>query len=73
LQDKILKVFQSASRQVIRMWPFKKTDPVCGMKEIEGKGMLKDGKWFCSDDCLRKYEAHRKKEMDHAHGGCCGH
>ncbi|MBS3106748.1 hypothetical protein J4419_03745 [Candidatus Woesearchaeota archaeon] len=55
------------------MWPFKKTDPVCGMKEIEGKGMLKDGKWFCSDDCLRKYEAHRKKEMDHAHGGCCGH
>ncbi len=47
---------------------FKKKDPICGMKEEKGKGIQKNNKWFCSKDCLEKYE---KKETKPA---CCdGH
>jgi YHS domain-containing protein len=47
---------------------FKKTDPVCGMKEEKGKGISKHDKWFCSSDCLKKYEKGSKESKKH---GCC--
>lgn len=48
---------------------FKKKDPICGMKEEKGKGIEADGKWFCSDGCLKEY----KKGQSHKSGGhsCC--
>ena len=45
------------------------TDPVCGMKQEKGKGIEKGGNWFCSKNCLEKFEKGLKK-MDK--GGCCG-
>ncbi len=47
---------------------FKKKDPICGMKEEKGKGINKHGKWFCSNDCLNKYE---KNMNSHSHKDCC--
>ena len=35
---------------------FRRKDPVCGMKEEKGKGIEKESKWFCSKDCMKKYE-----------------
>ncbi len=49
---------------------FAKKDPVCGMKKEEGKGIDKDGKWFCSKDCLKQYE--QKSTKKEKHEGCCG-
>ena len=44
---------------------FRRKDPVCGMTEERNKGLSKKGKWFCSKNCLEKYE---KKE---SHNHCC--
>ena len=49
---------------------FSKKDPVCGMKEEKGKGVSSNGKWFCSNNCLKKYEK-EMKTMEKKHGGCC--
>ncbi|MBI5354918.1 MAG: DUF2933 domain-containing protein [Candidatus Aenigmarchaeota archaeon] len=38
-------------------------DPVCGMNEEAGKGKEANGKWFCSEACMKKFNGH---------GGCCG-
>ena len=46
---------------------FKKKDPVCGMKQEKGKGIEKEGKWFCSQNCVKEYE---KNEQKHT-GSCC--
>ena len=32
---------------------FKKIDPVCGMKEEKGNGVEAEGKWFCSNNCMK--------------------
>ncbi len=46
---------------------FKKKDPVCGMKEEEGKGFIDKttGHWFCSQSCKdefgRRIKAQEKK------------
>jgi len=54
------------------MFGFKKKDPICGMKEEKGKGMTKHNQWFCSDDCLKKYEEGvHKTEEKHNKGNCC--
>ena len=51
---------------------FKKKDPVCGMKEENGKGTLKYGEWFCSDACLKDYEKNMKHSTKgHSSHGCC--
>ncbi|PIN77952.1 YHS domain-containing protein [Candidatus Woesearchaeota archaeon CG10_big_fil_rev_8_21_14_0_10_33_12] len=50
---------------------FKKRDPVCGMKEEDGKGQIYQGKWFCSDTCLNTYKDKEKKSEKHAGGSCC--
>ena len=34
----------------------RRKDPICGMKEEKGKGSDKDGKWFCSEGCVKEYE-----------------
>ena len=52
---------------------FRRKDPVCGMKEEKGKGIEKESKWFCSKDCMKKYETknkeiHGKKSEQHS---CC--
>ena len=31
-------------------------DPVCGMKEEKGKGITKEGNWFCCNECLEEHE-----------------
>ena len=31
-------------------------DPNCGMYEEKGKGLKKNGNWFCSKTCMEKYE-----------------
>jgi len=41
---------------------FKKKDPICGMKEEKGNGIIKDGNWFCSENCQKEY---LKKTADH--------
>lgn len=48
---------------------FKRKDPICGMKEERGKGVEKEGKWFCSEACVKKLESGEKKPMP---GSCCG-
>ncbi len=47
---------------------FKRKDPVCGMKQTPGKGLEKEGNWFCSDACAKKY-----KSASITVGGCCAH
>lgn len=56
----------------IRMFFFKRKDPICGMKEEKGKGIEKNGKWFCSENCAEKFSTNPKVE-EHKHGGCCCH
>ncbi len=51
---------------------FKKKDPICGMKQEKGKGIEKHSEWFCSQDCLSRYESKQKKQ-ESASKGCCGH
>ena len=51
---------------------FKRKDPICGMKEEKGKGFENGGKWFCSRDCLNKYEK-GMKSLGHSHGHACCH
>ncbi len=46
---------------------FKRKDPVCGMKEEKGKGLEKDGKWFCSNECVKKYRGEQTISKS-----CCG-
>ncbi|MBI2138880.1 YHS domain-containing protein [Candidatus Woesearchaeota archaeon] len=56
---------------------FKKTDPMCGMKEEKGKGISEEGHWFCSEKCLKDFRSsekkHAKKDSHGGHGGhgCC--
>ena len=51
---------------------FKRKDPICGMKEEKGKGTEKNGKWFCAESCVKKYEeAIEKSEKEMGKGGCC--
>lgn len=50
---------------------FKRKDPICGMKEEQGKGIEKQGKWFCSDKCVKKFETAVKKSEKESKGGCC--
>jgi YHS domain-containing protein len=55
---------------------FKKKDPVCGMKQEKGKGLIdeKTGNWFCSSQCkeefVKRSEMHEKSTGSHS-GGCC--
>ena len=49
---------------------FKKKDPVCGMKEEKGSGFSKHGRWFCSEECVGKYENAKKGKGGGGHG-CC--
>jgi len=36
---------------------FRKKDPVCGMREENGKGIKdKSGNWFCSENCQKEYQ-----------------
>jgi len=53
------------------LW-FKKKDPICGMKQEKGKGIEKNGNWFCSNACLSKYEKQLKDFKNKSPGGCCG-
>lgn len=46
----------------------KRKDPICGMKEEKGKGIEKDGKWFCSDNCAKEHKKSSKQDKD----DCCG-
>lgn len=52
---------------------FKKTDPVCGMKQEKDKGILDEKNWFCSERCKDEFDqakaAHEKKMKKS--GGCC--
>jgi len=43
---------------------FKKTDPICGMKQEKGKGIVdeKTGKWFCSKQCKDEFDKAMKKQ-----------
>ncbi|MBI2668655.1 YHS domain-containing protein [Candidatus Woesearchaeota archaeon] len=50
---------------------FAKKDPVCGMKREKGKGIEKDGKWFCSEACVKKFETGSAKAGMKS-GSCCG-
>jgi YHS domain-containing protein len=48
---------------------FKKTDPICGMKEQKGTGITKDSNWFCSQQCAKEFET-KNKEINKK-TGCC--
>ena len=39
---------------------------ICGMKEESGKGIEREGRWFCCESCLIEYKNGEKKQ-----GGCC--
>ena len=62
-------IFTLKSKEETKMLWFKKTDPVCGMKQEKGKGIEKGGNWFCSKNCLEKFEKGIEKMNK---GGCCG-
>jgi len=47
---------------------FAKKDPICGMKEEKGKGIQKNGEWFCSENCLQAFE---KGEKNDSSCDCC--
>ena len=54
---------------------FKKKDPICGMKEEKGKGLVDEtGNWFCSQNCKdefgKKVKEHESK-MQKQGGSCC--
>lgn len=51
---------------------FKKTDPICGMKQEKGKGIENHGEWFCNDSCLKEFEKKTEKAAK-KQGSCCGH
>ena len=54
---------------------FAKKDPICGMRQKKGQGMIdeKSGHWFCSENCRKEFEnakeGHSTKMK--SHGGCC--
>ena len=55
-----------------------KIDPVCGMKEEKGKGLMDEasGHWFCSPNCkaqfLKQKKTGKKETKIGKHGrGCC--
>ncbi|MBI4153957.1 hypothetical protein HY501_01345 [Candidatus Woesearchaeota archaeon] len=48
---------------------FSKKDPICGMKEEKGKGLMRNGKWFCSSACSEEYQS--KSQQAKKHSGCC--
>ncbi len=48
---------------------FKRKDPVCGMKEEKGKGLVECNNWFCSEKCLNEYKKHKEKGKSSC---CCG-
>ena len=64
-------IFMLKSKEETKMLWFKKTDPICGMKQEKGKGMEKGGNWFCSNSCLNKHEKQLKGQKK-SPGGCCG-
>lgn len=35
---------------------FRKKDPICGKRMEKNKGYFEHEKWFCSEDCIKKYE-----------------
>jgi len=39
------------------------------MKEKKGKGFEKEGKWFCSKECLNRFEGGKISKK----GCCCCH
>ncbi|MBI5391896.1 hypothetical protein HZB00_02745 [Candidatus Woesearchaeota archaeon] len=45
---------------------FTRKDPICGMKEEKGKGILDNINWFCSASCKKQYAAKQQKTK-----GCC--
>ena len=49
---------------------FKKEDPVCGMKEEKGKGIIQEGNWFCCKECLEQYKKNTKN-LNKSKKGCC--
>jgi len=49
---------------------FKKKDPICGMKQEKGKGTEKDGNWFCSVACEKKF-AEQKSKHNTPKKSCC--
>ena len=50
---------------------FKRKDPVCGMREEKGKGIEKDGNWFCSEVCAKRYRDAVETSKNKKIGGCC--
>ncbi len=50
---------------------FKKTDPVCGMKQEKEKGFIdkETNHWFCSQQCKQEFYKKRKKRTQRS---CCG-
>ena len=50
---------------------FKKKDPVCGMKEEKGKGITREGNWFCCKECLNEYDKDAKSSNKSKKGCCC--
>ncbi len=48
---------------------FKKTDPICGMKQEKGKGLEHNGNWFCSENCKNEYAS--KMKTNKKSGSCC--
>ena len=47
---------------------FKRKDPICGMKEEKGKGIEKNDKWFCSENCAKKDTSEKSMQKS-----CCSH
>ncbi len=34
-------------------------DPICGKGQEEGKGIEKNGRWYCSERCVKEHEFRR--------------
>jgi len=54
---------------------FKKKDPICGMKQEKGKGIIdkNTGNWFCSKACYTQFKEQVKQQEKSVHNkpSCC--
>ena len=51
---------------------FKKYCEICGMQLKKGEGIIRFGKYFCSEEHAEQYVRERQTLKTHnLHGGCC--
>ncbi len=52
---------------------FKKYCEICGVQLKKGEGIVRFGKYFCSEKCAEQYAREKQVSKAHniTHSGCC--